>query len=129
MANTRLWYSYKPHTGAPVTDCLVLDGELSAEDLESIRQTLHQGVHFIPDQVGLPSLNNADADAHAWHKLDVSVISATTQRPSVLNITAKAIAHRFQNVIWNPALESARLHGVSEAKSNPSLYMKRQFSR
>ena len=70
--NTRILYKYRDGANYKFPGAVVLAGVVTEEE---IRPYLHEGVYFIPSDVGLPSLYpthcrfDEDLD-HPWHELD-----------------------------------------------------------
>lgn len=127
MANTRLWYSYKSHNGNNQTKEIVLAGEVTADDLKRMERALVKGSHFIPSQVGLPSLNSgSEDDAQVWHKIDLSEASQTLQKPTFKDFDIHALADNFSQVVWNPGMETARLYGAEGKTLNLNPRIMRQ---
>ena len=112
MKNTMFWYTYTDMLGRKKTHSFVLGGLLSDEMKASINKSLRNGENFIPSQVGLEALNGDTDNDQVWHKIDVSGAVSTMNRANIeLNMTTADLAERFSETVWNPQLETMKLHG------------------
>lgn len=113
--NTKFSYLYRDASNYKAYRDLVLEGELSLEDIKSV---LEDGEHFIPDQVGMPELQAElgqygaefpSEDDHIWHEIDS--VEATDEEPD-FELTAEQVKKLFADVKevgWKVTEASERL--------------------
>lgn len=84
---THIPYMYRDAANYKVCRTLVLRGSITAEQVEQLRATLHDGDHFIPTQIGMPHLGTESGwasfpceDDHIWHELELDAVEEGSGR-------------------------------------------------
>lgn len=81
---------------------VVLTGEITADQEAVVRANLAVDDTFLPDQVGLPTLQESWEthydDDHVWHEL---VAFEVTEAPSDLGLSAADFVAGFVDVVWD----------------------------
>jgi hypothetical protein len=126
--NTRIAYHYTDADGYSTSTSVVLEGELSDAEIDSIVNSLDDGEFFIPSQVGLIDLqaylqthdvvdNHTDighydpfgenGSDHVWHTIDRESFERTTDDPTV-GVTTKQLIASFKASADNWGVEKAQ---------------------
>ncbi len=104
MANTQISYLYRDASNYKQFESVILEGELSENDIGIIIKKLVDGVLFIPEQVGLESLqqkfDDLNDDDHIYHELHREGIGLV-EAPPTITLSAKELVRNFQNVNWD----------------------------
>lgn len=85
--NTRIFYMYRDADNYKQNEEIILNGEISEEEIDTIFSKLDEGLYFIPSQVGLNDLQErmcsdiGDSD-HVWHELIRGDINHTEDNPT-----------------------------------------------
>jgi hypothetical protein len=114
--NTSLTYLYRDAGNWKQFKTIILRGSLSQEDKDTIQSKLRDGLYFLPEQVGLKSLQAHAHDLneldHIWHEFDISSVAPSEEKPTEL-ITASRLVRNFQELeIWNEERAYRRLFGT-----------------
>lgn len=90
--NTRFTYLYRDACNYKQFGVLVLAGDLRVEDL---RPLAHEGMYFIPSQVGLADLQPEPLteDDHVWHEL---VDTEATDAHVTCDVSGPELLARFE---------------------------------
>lgn len=105
MANTQFTYLYRDAGNWKQFETIILEGEMSAKDIDMIMSKLESDGFFLPEQVGLPRLQNRwevpNNDDHIWHELsrgDIEIVDL----PATTTMTSANLVARFRRVkTWN----------------------------
>lgn len=106
--NTLIKYGYA-RDGVKKVKTDVLNGVINEDDIMSISQGLREGRFFIPEQVGLVSMADGNADDHVWHHIDVEQIRATAL-PASLEVSAADFVDRMSTASWNVVSATAKMY-------------------
>jgi len=75
--NSKFRYLYRDASNYKQFGYVVFKGLFNLNDVSSIMSNLHEGEFFIPEDVGLASLqenfDNASIDDHPWHEIELGV--------------------------------------------------------
>lgn len=81
MTITTVGYMYRDESNFKVDGRIVLSGQITPQQVDQLRTSLHQGEQFIPTQVGLPHLGSTaewpsfpSDDDHVWHEMNLDDI-------------------------------------------------------
>lgn len=118
LVNTQLKYSYR-NGGSKKERTIVLAGEFNVEDIELIAQSLRQGTLFIPDQVGLSSLNDGQESDHVWHTFHLDSVQLTAKRSDAA-LSWSDLSSNMKSVVWDVTSATGRLFGQSQGISAPA---------
>lgn len=100
--NTRLTYLYRDADNYKKLNTIVIAGEMSEKQQQTILSCLMDGEHFIPSVVGLPeerfgSWTEAD---HIWFELEAG-FATQTESKAQLKITTQELVDRFLAAMGN----------------------------
>lgn len=102
VLNTKIHYLYRDAGNFKIHNDCVIAGRISKEQIQSIIESLHEVLDFIPSAVGLPCVtfedcgydHDEDLD-HPWFELEECDFCVTNQEPTV-NITADELVDAFK---------------------------------
>lgn len=104
MVNTEFTYLYRDASNWKQFETIILEGEMSTEDIDLIMSRLEDEDLFLPEQVGLQRLQHRwgklNEDDHAYHELnreDIKIVDL----PSTTPMTAKELVENFRTVSWD----------------------------
>lgn len=101
IMNTQIQYTYRDASNWKQHEVVVLEGELSTEDIDFIMGKLESAMWFLPEQVGLPRLQPRwgilNNDDHIWHELLREDIRSIALPPTIA-MTAQQLVENFRNV-------------------------------
>jgi hypothetical protein len=104
MANTEFSYMYRDASNWKQFETVVLAGEISQQDIDLIMSKLEDGNLFIPEQVGLSSLQGKwpllNNDDHIWHELRRDDLKIVDISPTI-SVTTKELVENFRNISWD----------------------------
>ena len=98
--NTQVDYAYRDANNYKMYNTVVLEGNLTYEQIEFILSTRRDDEFFIPAQVGLPEKRFPDYDPnadHPWFVLPDEAFSPTNQK-ATHSITAAELFEKFKKV-------------------------------
>lgn len=100
MPNTKLEYMYRDADNYKVWRQVVLEGEISAEDMRKIGENLYDGEFFVPSAVGLDDLQSELGDwdwqsDHPFHTIES--IHSTDEPPSGCAPSAAKFVERMKS--------------------------------
>ena len=110
MTNTLMQYLYRDANNFKALNRIVLKGEISQEQKESIMDCLENSTgdcgDFIPNQVGLPEIRLGDVDQEddgPWFELDLEYAFTETDEKADTSITIDELVTRFKECkgAWN----------------------------
>jgi hypothetical protein len=103
MGNTSISYMYRDASNWKRFNTIILEGELKPQDIDFIFDCLEDQLLFLPEQVGLPTLQkdweSLDERDHVWHELDRKDIRLVNESPTTF-MTAKAFLEKFRPVYF-----------------------------
>jgi len=72
--NSKFKYMYRDASNYKQFGYAIFSAEFTPQDIERVIGNLHEGDFFIPEDVGLPSLQekfgNVSLDDHPWHEIN-----------------------------------------------------------
>ena len=96
--NTEMSYLYRDGANYKKRNFVVLEGEITEDQINEIMDCLNAGEYFIPRQIGLPEERFPDSpteDDHCWFELSEDCFESTSMDPTV-DITVSQLLERFQ---------------------------------
>lgn len=98
--NTRIDYLYRDAGNNKENAYVVLQGVITASQIERIVQSLDEGENFLPELIGLGALNPEEGDDrydeeldHPWHEIDRVCL---THEVPTLSDGVEALVDRFE---------------------------------
>lgn len=107
--NTQIEYMYRDGSNYKQWDIIVLEGEITDNEKNQIKNALDTEQYFIPSQVGLKDLQERMGDCgtgypteddHVWHELDIEDISLVNDKPTE-TFDIHELVKRFKGITWD----------------------------
>lgn len=97
--NTNIEYMYMDASNYKRWMAVVVKGEISPEQIQTVMSCLEDGEFFVPEQVGLPAdrfeeYGWDEDDDHPWFELGESDFSPT-ENPETVDITVDELVGKF----------------------------------
>lgn len=104
--NTKIEYMYRDANNYKKFTTVILEGELTPEEIQQILDCRNEGEFFIAQQIGLPEnrFDSYDPESdHPWMTLCDDAFSLTEASPT-MGVSAKEILSRFLSAKnnWKP---------------------------
>ena len=99
MKNTQIDYLYRDACNYKNWNTVVIKGEITKEQIETIMDCLDEREFFIPSQVGLPEarFDEWTEDDHCWFELGEGSFEIT-ERNATENITVEELVSNFMKM-------------------------------
>jgi hypothetical protein len=101
MANTAFSYMYRDASNWKRFETVILEDELTPQDINLILNCLEDQSLFLPEQVGLPALQKGwetlNEDDHVWHELKRDDIQIVNESPTI-STTTRELVEKFRLV-------------------------------
>jgi hypothetical protein len=98
--NTSIEYFFRTAGNSKQREAIVVAGVLSEREQQELREALESDC-FIPEQVGLRSLQGGTVGEGAWHEIEEISI---TEGPTTFPGTARQLLAKFKNADWDPSV-------------------------
>lgn len=96
--NTIVQYLYRDASNYKKWNEVIIQGELSGEQLKRIEACLFDGEYFTPRSVGLPESRITDYrtdDDHCWFEWGIAEL---TEAPPTIDMSAEELVKRFERI-------------------------------
>jgi len=104
--NTRIDYLCREADNGKVRYSIVVAGALNEREQQALRDAI-RGEGFIPEQVGMRSLQADALGGSAWHEIEEISI---TEDPTTFPGTAQELLQRFSTTDWDPSVVQVEDH-------------------
>ena len=119
LPNTRINYLYRDADNWKTRESVVVSGQVQFKD---IKLYLREKEYFIPEQVGLDSLNGYDViNDHSWH--EILAVEPTDDKPTI-ELTAEELIAKFKQA-HNEGWDDSPFNEVLAASLRESGYVVR----
>jgi len=121
LPNTRINYLYRDADNWKTLESVVVSGQVQFKD---IKLYLREKEYFIPEQVGLNSLNGYDVRIdHSWHEIGAGCFELTDDKPTI-ELTVKELIAKFKQA-HNEGWDDSPFNEVLAASLRESGYVVR----
>lgn len=104
MKNTKINYLYRDAWNYKQLNTVIINGEITKEQIETIISYLNEGEYFIPSQVGLPEkrFDKISVSDHCWFELEADDFIITEESVTIdMTVEKLVMAFKQVNHKWN----------------------------
>lgn len=121
---TIIEYRYADAANYKAYNTVVLDGTLTEDEIETVWAALNGREEFLPEQVGLPALQDQVCDDdeddpavhYIWHSMDDIRVGtrneALTEFDPLRAMTAQQFAAQFPGIVWDETAAVTALDNI-----------------